>query len=263
MSWERPQRLCRRRTGARRCGGCRSAVAHDAGLAARVATLARLRAVVTVLPSQPAPPPSLPFRARRRKGSPRGAALAASLVLAALLVAGAYRFVPWMAALPDGLSLAVQAQRQWLASDSPATRLPIALTTGGDGPARSRRGIPTTGLSLSRSGQYGWRRRPRRLYRAARMPSRPLDRPSARLGDAASGAGRPRRPQDQHLGARRQKLCFAQPWHGFAQAGRGRRNRRRNAAAAATADRRADRETALAPCDRGTLLGLVPTLERE
>ncbi|WP_076442863.1 hypothetical protein [Bosea sp. TND4EK4] len=133
MSWERLNAYVDGELAPADAAAVASAVAHDAGLAARVATLARLRAVVTVLPSQPAPPPSLPLRARQRKGIPRGAALAASLVLAAVLVAGAYPFIPWTAAPPDGLSLAVQAQRQWLASDSPATRLPIALTAGGDG----------------------------------------------------------------------------------------------------------------------------------
>ncbi|MGY6249858.1 anti-sigma factor family protein [Bosea thiooxidans] len=132
MSWEQLNAYVDGELAPADAAAVASAVAHDAGLAARVATLARLRAVVAVLPSQPAPPLSLPLQARRRQGNPRWAALAASLVLAVLPVAGAYRFSR-TAASPDGLSLAVQAQRQWLASDSPATRLPITLTAGGDG----------------------------------------------------------------------------------------------------------------------------------
>lgn len=133
MSWERLNAYVDGELAPADAAAVAAAVAHDAGLAARIATLARLRAVVTVLPTQPAPPLSLPLRARRPKGNPKWAALAAGFVLAALLVAGASRFIPGTGVPSDGLALAVQAQRQWLASDNPATRLPIALTAGGDG----------------------------------------------------------------------------------------------------------------------------------
>lgn len=111
-----------------------AAVARDPDLAARVASLSRLRATTRSLPHDISAPPLRPQRGKQAFPA-RFAALAASLVIVAGFGAAIWSF-SWTS--PDGgpLSAAVAAHRAWLADTKPArgSRLQVEMA-GATAPA--------------------------------------------------------------------------------------------------------------------------------
>ncbi len=103
------------------------AAARDPAIAARIASLAKLRSVVRALPQEQAPPLVLPsvFMPQRRAAAL--VAWAACLMMAAVLAAGVNWLTGRDVAAGEGLAAAVLAQREWLASSKPGPRLHVNL----------------------------------------------------------------------------------------------------------------------------------------
>lgn len=120
MSWEQLNAYVDGELAPADAAAVASAVAGDPALAARIATLAKLRAAVTGLPRETAPPFVTSFR---RRSVTAAARRLAALAAAVMVVAGLGSAV-WFASgsSPADLSAALAANRPWLAGrEAPAT----------------------------------------------------------------------------------------------------------------------------------------------
>jgi anti-sigma factor RsiW len=121
VSWERLNAYVDGELAPAEAASVASAVAHDSGLARRVATLAALKANVAGLSEDTAPPFAISARGTKTRGSARRlAAIAATLAL----VAGMGSAIWFATSGPrsEDMSDALMAHRPWLAGgEAPAT----------------------------------------------------------------------------------------------------------------------------------------------
>jgi len=114
MSWETLNAYVDGELAPAEAAAVASTVARDPDIAARIATLAALRAVVTAVPQEQAPP----FTTPSRRPNVRGAARRLAGLAAAVIVSAGLGFAVWLASpvsRPADPAAAVAAHRHWLA----------------------------------------------------------------------------------------------------------------------------------------------------
>lgn len=157
MSWEALNAYVDDELAPEAAADVAAAVARDPDLAARVASLSRLRATMRGLTPE-ASPPALGLPARKRRLPARVAALAASLVVAAGLGAAIWAFTQ---KTPDARPLltAIAAHRAWLSDAKPnrGGRLEVDMAGNGAGalPDLSLASLTLVHLSLDPAIRQG------------------------------------------------------------------------------------------------------------
>lgn len=134
IGWNELNAYVDRELGAADAAEVAAAIARDPSLAARVATLSRLKAETSATPApEDVPLFAVPRASRRPRSFWRPAAIAASIALLAAVGVGAWNM---RAPVADPIAATVSAERAWLAGEgqaAPASGLQVAVTQAAEG----------------------------------------------------------------------------------------------------------------------------------